>query len=551
MSNTLLENFPSAYKANQSQVTLLNSIEKAFKDGYKFVVCCAPTGSGKSFISKTLSNISVEPSDKFTQLIDSYDAYKIKHTGGYAHADECEEEKAFGTFALTITKTLQDQYKDLFNEISVLKGKSNYQCEVDNKYTTEIAPCLFHKSIKDDCWEKNKCPYYNARNTALKSTFATLNYTMFFALPVHVKRKEYMVCDEASELEDQIVKQFTCSVSFETLRRSDITIPPFEGDNYDKAFKWVNNVLIKVTNKVEALQELLVNKAPVNKPKIKATVGEENKKLELLMLRGLQSKLTALQNNWNECEYLFETDTKSISFIPLKVDKLATNLFDHADKVILMSATIIDHKNYCKALGITNYKYVEVESSFDAKNAPIYVQSKVKLSYNNLKQELPKIAKQIIEICNHHKNDKGVIHTHTNSITSYLHLMMKGSRYLFREPGINNENLLDQHYNTEEPTVLISPSMGYGVDLKDDLARFQIIIKAPYLPMKEKRVERLMKIDKDWYMNKMLGSMIQACGRGIRSSKDHCVTYILDGAIIDSVIKNKNKLPKYFLDRFV
>jgi Rad3-related DNA helicase len=37
--------------------------------------------------------------------------------------------------------------------------------------------------------------------------------------------------------------------------------------------------------------------------------------------------------------------------------------------------------------------------------------------------------------------------------------------------------------------------MGYGVDLKDDLARFQIIIKAPYLPMKEKRVERLMKID--------------------------------------------------------
>ena len=47
MSNTLLENFPSAYKANQSQVTLLNSIEKAFKDGYKFVVCCAPTGSGK------------------------------------------------------------------------------------------------------------------------------------------------------------------------------------------------------------------------------------------------------------------------------------------------------------------------------------------------------------------------------------------------------------------------------------------------------------------------------------------------------------------------
>lgn len=549
MTSTLLKNFPDSFTPNTSQVQLLNSIDKAFSDGYKFVVCCAPTGSGKSFISKTLSNVSSTPTDKFVELIKSYDAFKIKHTGGYMYAEDCEKEKPFGTFALTITKTLQDQYKDLFNEINVLKGKSNYQCEVDNKYTTEIAPCVFHKPIKDDCCSVNKCPYYNARNNTLISTFATLNYTMFFALPAHVKRKEYIICDEASELEDQLVKQFTCTVNFETLRKHDIVIPPFEGHNYEKAYKWVNTVLIKVTNKIDKLVEVLaaaVNKAP---PKL-ATVND-NKKLELIILRGLQSKLTSLISNWDECEYLFETDAKSISFVPLKVDKLANNLFNHAEKVILMSATIIDPKNFCKALGITNYKYIEVDSSFDAKNAPIYVQSKVKLSYNNLKQELPKISKQIIEICNHHKNEKGLIHTHTNSITSYLHLMMKNSRYLFREPGINNENLLNQHYNTDEPTVLISPSMGFGVDLKDDLARFQIIIKAPYLPMKDKRVERLMKIDRDWYMNKMLGSLIQSCGRGIRSSKDHCVTYILDGAIIDSVIKNKNKLPKYFLDRFV
>ena len=549
MTSELLKNFPEPYKPNASQVKLLSSIDQAFSEGYKFVVCCAPTGSGKSFISKTLSNVTKQPSDKFRELVTSYDAYKIKHTGGYVYADECEEEKPFGAFALTITKTLQDQYKELFNDISVLKGKSNYQCEVDNKYSTELAPCIFLKPLKDDCWSQNKCPYYNARNTALTATFATLNYTMFFALPSHIKRKEYLVCDEASELEDQLVKHFTCTVNFDTLKRSDIVIPPFEGHNYEKAYKWVNTILIKVTNKIEMLQELIT--AAMNKTTSKPTSQTDNKKLELLTLRGIQSKLTSLQSNWDECEYLFETDAKSISFVPLKVDKLSSNLFNFADKIVLMSATIIDPKNFCKSLGITNYKYIEVDSSFDAKHAPIYVQSKVKLSYNNLKQELPKISKQIIDICNHHKGEKGLIHTHTNSITSYLHLMMKGDRYLFREPGINNENLLNQHYTTSEPTVLISPSMGFGVDLKDDLARFQIIIKAPYLPMKDKRVERLMKIDRDWYMNKMLGALIQSCGRGIRSSKDHCVTYILDGAIIDCVIKNKNKLPKYFLDRFV
>jgi Rad3-related DNA helicase len=52
-------------------------------------------------------------------------------------------------------------------------------------------------------------------------------------------------------------------------------------------------------------------------------------------------------------------------------------------------------------------------------------------------------------------------------------------------------------------------------------------------------------------MNKMLSSLIQSCGRGIRSQKDHCVTYILDGSIIEQIIRNKAKIPKYFIDRFM
>ena len=49
----------------------------------------------------------------------------------------------------------------------------------------------------------------------------------------------------------------------------------------------------------------------------------------------------------------------------------------------------------------------------------------------------------------------------------------------------------------------------------------------------------------------MLCSVIQSCGRGVRSKKDYCTTYILDGAIVESVVKNKHKLPKYFIDRFL
>jgi Rad3-related DNA helicase len=92
--------------------------------------------------------------------------------------------------------------------------------------------------------------------------------------------------------------------------------------------------------------------------------------------------------------------------------------------------------------------------------------------------------------------------------------------------------------------------MSHGVDLKGDLAKFQIVIKAPYLPIADKRIEKLMKGDFQWYQNKMLSSFIQACGRGVRSKDDSCVTYVMDYAIVESIIRSKDKIPKYFLDRF-
>ena len=93
---------------------------------------------------------------------------------------------------------------------------------------------------------------------------------------------------------------------------------------------------------------------------------------------------------------------------------------------------------------------------------------------------------------------------------------VKAGDILYREPGVRNEEILEAHMTDSDPTVLVSPSMSYGVDLKGDLAKFQIIVKAPFLPTKDVRIERMMKNDFDWYQNKMLCSLIQACGRGIR-----------------------------------
>lgn len=538
MISTLLNNFPAGYEPNTQQIKLLKAIDQAFDDGFKFVVCNAPTGSGKSFISKTVSNIADNCSDNFKDLITSYVAYKR------GHEDDCADEPAFGCTALTITKSLQDQYKSLFDDIEILKGKSNYQCAIDDSFSVEVAPCMHLPKMRDECWAKHKCPYYEQRNKALTSKFSSLNYTMFFSLPDHLKKRQYLICDEASELEDQLVKEFTCRIEFATLKKLEVNVRPFYTKNSANTLNWINTLAVDINDRINDLEEI-IRSIPKSKEKLLI-----NKRGEIIRLRNIHSKLVMIIDTWNDSEYVYEKNAYAITFMPLKVDKIAYRLFDHADKVILLSATIIDPANFCKSLGIRRFKYVEAESTFDPKNAPIFCNTKVKLNYYSMAKNLPVVINQIKQICEHHKDEKGIVHTHNNSITKSLMDSINDSRFLFREPGIRNENILQQHFESDKPTVLVSPSMSFGVDLKDELARFQIIVKAPFLPTNDTRVENLMKEDPNWYFNKMLCSLIQSCGRGIRSKKDHCVTYILDATIVEAIVKNKHKLPKYFLERF-
>ena len=273
---------------------------------------------------------------------------------------------------------------------------------------------------------------------------------------------------------------------------------------------------------------------------------------KLSYLKNIHRTLVLIEDTWEKCEYVVQVENRNnIRLTPLKVDTLTNYIFKYADKVLLMSATIIDHKNLAKTLGIVDYKYVESDSAFDASKAPIYISQTNRLNHSNLEKALPSLVSKINDICNEHKDEKGIIHTHTNFITQYLESKLRGNRFLYRNDITKNEDILEEHANSKESTVLVSPSLGLGIDLKGDLARFQIIVKAAYLPLGDHRIKKMFEMDKQWYANKMLSNFIQQCGRGVRSKEDHCVTYVLDANIYDAIIRNKSRLPKYFLDRFV
>lgn len=532
--------FPDEYTPTKKQISLLDKIESGLNKS-KFVICSAPTGSGKSLIARTLANLSSDPTQEKRRLINSYEAFKQDFTGNYTNSEECKEEPPSGAFALTITKTLQDQYSTLFKNTDILKGKINYACNIDDSYNVNFAPCTFVSKLKETCWEKGTCSYYTDRNEALLSRFAVLNYKMFLALPEHVKHKNIIICDEASELEEELVRQFSADIDYEQLKQCGINIKMLVSDNHARARAWLYELIEKVTAVIEDITQIGAKKLEM------LSKGDI---VRFQYLKNLHSSLTTIDSMWNECEYIIDVSATRVTFTPLHAHTLTKYIFDYADKIILMSATIIDPEHFAKSLGIKEYSYVECESDFEPSKSPIYISSTNKINYKTLKIVLPKICTQIEQIVNHHKNEKGIIHTHTQEIANIIQDKIgKNSRYLFRDTTSTNENILKEHCETQDPTVLVSPSLVYGVDLKDDLARFQIIVKLPFLPLSSKRIKRLFDIDKEWYENKMLSATVQAAGRATRNKDDYSVTYILDSNFINVVKRARRKLPNHFIDR--
>jgi len=87
-----------------------------------------------------------------------------------------------------------------------------------------------------------------------------------------------------------------------------------------------------------------------------------------------------------------------------------------------------------------------------------------------------------------------------------------------------------------------------GLDLKDDLSRFQIIAKVPYPDLGDRWTDAKRKASKQWYTWQTALRLVQGYGRSVRSKDDWAKTYVLDSGFENFVKKNKNILPDWFTE---
>ena len=529
--------FPVGYQPTPLQSKTIQQIESGFKNN-NILILNAPTGSGKSFFASTLAESSRDITESKRDSIDTYKAFNVDQHGQYTCIEETDTHH--GAVALTITKALQDQYSALFN-CDILKGKSNYTSTIDRTMDVEVESAVIPRKILHEHRIAGNCDYHNDRNKLLTGKFGVTNYKMYMQLPNHVKKREYLICDEASELEDDIVSHNTCTIDYDISKRCGINLPVLKTSEQLAVYSWLDDINNLLHDHRAYLQQQLQKKSKWT-PKLQSKYSYINR---------LLSTVKRCTENYHNCEYIVEKNNTQVKLTPLHANTLTDQLFSCGEKILLMSATIIDHVNFAKSLGISRYKYIEIPSEFPPEKSPIYISSKYPLSRNTVDKFLPKIVDNVKEILEHHKHEKGVIHTHSHKINQYVYETLQSDRLLYREPGVSNEDIINKHKHTDQPSVLMSPSLTHGVDLLDELARFQIIVKLPYLPFNDPRVKSIINSDPDWYENKMLNILVQSCGRATRSTDDYSTTYILDGMIARVLPKCKHKLPNWYIQRFM
>ena len=164
---------------------------------------------------------------------------------------------------------------------------------------------------------------------------------------------------------------------------------------------------------------------------------------------------------------------------------------------------------------------------------------------------IPSLCNEIERIVDEFSTRKGVIHTHSYSINQRVcqHLAGEyGDRIITHgQNPRDREKAIRRHCASRGASVLVSPSLTEGIDLKGDLARFQIVCKVPYPRLDVYTRERCTR-DRSWYELQTAWRLVQMTGRAVRSDTDSATTFVLDSHFEKFVSRNERILPDWWLE---
>lgn len=430
-----------------------------------------------------------------------------------------------GTTVTMHSRDLQAQYCDQLSDVfKAVWGRSHYPC-IDPQYISDFRYVYRADPTREDCPLANPntckypCPYAVAKDEALASRARALNLHYSFHARWWRPHCADLFCDEAHRL--PVILSDLVSIEMPESLRRRLTLPPFplapapSPNSIRKAQEW--------------LEECQAYLLPLTKSKEIRTKRSAERWKERF------ATLSSVLSVEGDAEW-YVTSRPGEGFLAKPVVPGAFSrsiLVPEARSYVLMSATIGDPSVLAAELDIPSYKFKTYPHIFPRQNRPVlFYSDSPRLSYRSTDSEYHHQLELIKRILKDHPGERGIIHTaswhHAKRIAAALE--GNGRPVLLPDAG-ERVRSIERFKHSPPGTVAISPSWKEGLDFHDDLARWCIIAKVPFLSLGDPIVKLRMrrKGGKNWLDWNAALSIVQAAGRIVRHEEDFGVTYILDG----------------------
>ena len=532
------QHFPYKSIREQQEIAIDFALNAFLNEGKRFVVIEAGTGVGKSAIGLTVAR---------------YLSSNMPNAAGLFEP---------GSYFLTTQKLLQEQYTQDFGGFSgpmkSIKSSTNYTCNFNKKTSCGESLRALKTAEKGSRFWKSctfNCVYRNAKESFLKSPEGVTNFPYFLAETQYSGKltpRQVLVVDEAHNVDSQLSKFIEITIS-NRFCKSFLNFEIPKSLTAAKYVKWIEEKYVPtIAGKLKHLEKMLEKYVGLSEKIKSGEFASIAKKFEIMDKHICKvRRFLNLYNSENWVMNEIAADGRSgrkIEFKPIDISPFAhEHLYNFGEVVVFMSATILNKDAFAESVGIPKDKaaFISLASPFPVENRPVMYSGIGRMSSKTIDETLPKMVEAVKAILAQHKSEKGIIHCHSYKVANYLKRNVKSTRLLIHNSE-NRDAVLGKHKRAKKPTVLLSPSMTEGVDLKGDLSRFQVICKVPYPYLGDKLVRKKMNKWKWWYPLQTAKTIVQATGRSVRSEKDTAVTYILDSDFEMFYNRNKAMFPESF-----
>lgn len=555
-----------------------NILNAYYIDNKKYVLLQAPTGVGKSIIGLLLSKAVnyIEKYNESNKILTSYYLTSTKVLQSQLDND-IKRFNISDTFILRGTENYNCSY--LQNK---LKNPS------PEEYSYKERPCigLSQKDINNSQYNTclKTCEYKIAREIAAKSPCCITNYHYFLTVlgaknPLFFNTRTLTICDEAHKLNSIIDDMYSYTMNLYVMNQIESLIKDLEKVRLINEYEFntiadyikddINDLKIYFNNDYSYLSDSHKNPEHLNEFKnifckyslvisqafslfrnIIKNTSDYNISIKIHKLNENLANILSVFDyindlfNRNDDLYIIQEkpfwDKNIYKFIIKDLNEVKS-IYDHflskCDRILFMSATMGDLSEFRQLYGLKEEDcyLVEIPSKFDFSKSPILLCNSGSLTRKNFQENIYKCVDDVLNIVkNIHPNEKGIIHTHTNNINKILMEMIKQSygqdiadRFLFYSSSREKDLKLSEMMASEAPLILCGPSITEGLDLKDDIGRFNILIKVPY-PLINEYAQRKIERFPFWYNRKTKEEIVQSIGRTNRHTNDYSTTYLID-----------------------